>query len=276
MKTRFSRCTAALGLIAGLTLAVAAQAAPTYETYTSSGTTSGGAATFNATGGSVTVSSATGAYFASGSSSKWVVNPVVGATTNSSALVYYAPGGGTNYGFGMDSDGSTAPNHALDNNGNTEAVLLNFSSAVALTNINLGYVSNGSASNTPGAIVGVSLFRWTGTGAPPSLNGVSVSAMGSWQLVGNYADGYGSNNADLLGETSSWWLVSAYNTVFGTAQETVGASSLASTVNDSYFKLFSVGSTVNTTTSKTPEPGSMALAGIALLGAVWTSRRRKA
>jgi len=279
MKKRITRSIAALGLIAGLTLAVTAQASPTY-TYTATSTTSTGAAVFTSSpsGDPVSVTSATGAYVnGSSATSKWTVNSVVGASTGSSALVLYTPGGGLNYGLGMSSDGNAAPNHALDNNGNVEGVLLNFSASVALTNINLGYVSNGSASNTPNAIVGVSLFRWTGSNPPPSLNGetATTAGMGSWQLVGNYADGYGGNASDAIGESSSWWLVSAYDANFGTAQETNStAATLAGTVSDSYFKLFSVSASA-ATTSKTPEPGSMALAGIALVGAAWTRRRSR-
>ena len=94
-------------------------------------------------------------------------------------------------GQGMYTGNDTGtPYHALDNNGNTEAVLLNFTQSVALSSIGLGYAANTAGTNGP---VDISLFRWIGstgtpTGAPTPLVGQTAAAMTGWELVGNYGD----------------------------------------------------------------------------------------
>ncbi|MCE4555128.1 PEP-CTERM sorting domain-containing protein [Pelomonas cellulosilytica] len=220
-------------------------------------------------------------------------------------------------GQGMSSDGSQTPNHALDNNGNTEAVLLKFGASTVLTSIGLGYTSNGTCYNSTTKAsktlandqscsslgsgwslvqngqtqVDVSLFRWTGTGTPTGnptpLVGQSSTAMAGWELVGNYGDMVTdtSNPYNLVnssGKTSSWWLISAYNSGFSqTASESRGSLDNGG----DYFKLYSVAGTKCTstvdskgvcggTTSKTPEPATLALTSVALLGVAGLRRRQ--
>lgn len=191
---------------------------------------------------------------------------------------------------------SGSPYHALDNNGNTEAVLLNFSASTVLTSIGLGYTSNGTTSNcssgcngTSGVTVDLSVFRWTGTGAPPSLTGTNAGTMAGWELVGNYGDfGYDTSNpynlVNSAGKTSSWWLITAYNSGFTQGAQTENRG--ATNQGDDYFKLYAAAgskctSTVDSngvcggTTVKLPEPTSLALTSVALFG-VAGLRRRKA
>ncbi|HEU6453984.1 MAG TPA: PEP-CTERM sorting domain-containing protein [Roseateles sp.] len=243
---------------------------------------------------------------------------VVSGNWASSPLVWYSGNG-----QGMSSDGSNTPNHAIDNTNNTEAVLLNFSASTVLTSIGLGYTSNGKCkNNTTGVIttlandascpsgttllqngttqVDMSVFRWTGagtpTGSPTPLVGQASTTMAGWELVGNYGDMiYDTSNpynvVNSSGKSSSWWLISAYNSGF--KQTTTSGTSIATEnrgVLDNggdYFKLYAVAgtkctSTVDnkgvcggTSTGKLPEPATLALTSVALVG-VAGLRRRKA
>lgn len=246
---------------------------------------------------------------------------VVTGNWASSALVWYSGNG-----QGMSSDGSQTPNHALDNTGNTEAVLLNFSASTVLSSIGLGYTSNGTCKNTVtnatqtlandqscsslgsnwtllqngSTQVDVSLFRWTGagtpTGSPTALVGQASTTMAGWELVGNYGDMITDttnpyNTVNSSGKSSSWWLISAYNSGF---KQTSASSTSIATENrgvldngGDYFKLYAVAgskctSTVDnkgvcggSSTGKLPEPATLALTSVALVG-VAGLRRRKA
>jgi hypothetical protein len=267
MKSLRSNLFVAAALAAGLLGASNGAMAASTWVYQFAGV-DGGAATTSYTGAPTTAPDLTisGRYVANGASN----TGVSGNWNNNaaSALTYYSGGG-----LGMLSDGSAQPNHAIDNGGtNTEAVLLSFASVVKLTSIGLGYKS-GDAD--------VSVFRYTGTVAPTLTGGATLSAMttAGWELVGNYADlstdtsdPYNTINPQNKG--SSWWLISAYNSAWGTG---TGLSQ-----GDDYFKMFAVAGDVctnqNTSTGvcgggKAPEPGSLALLGAAAVAAVGVRRR---
>jgi hypothetical protein len=303
MKKSGSRWFALLSLAAGLSASFSASA-----DWTFGGATSGGPAYTSIAGSpasdpSLTISgayAANGGTLTSGASGTSIVagnsygisgfaNAATWTVNSSSTLQYY---GGNGLGMSSDSTLSQAPNHALDNGvstgatdlisglGNTEAVMLSFNSSVVLSSIGIGYVF-GDAD--------VSVFRYIGSNiVAPALNGTTASLSGmqgaGWQLVGNYGDlavdttsPYNAVNAGNVG--SSWWLITAYNSSYGAA-----TTGVVSQGND-FFKIYAVAGTKCVSTgggsncgagpsgSKIPEPGSLALVSVGLVGALGLRRR---
>lgn len=209
----------------------------------------------------------------------------INATQFSTANLYdWGSGAGIGVVASSESASATGP-HAIDNVYGIDALMIQFTKGpVNLTGLTIGW--NGTDNATSSYYDSdLSVFVWTGTSAPTltSLTPNSLAdASSGWALVGNYVDvGSGSNTESPLGSSlySSYWLVSAYSSAYGSGTG-LGAG------NDA-FKLLSVaGNTCTGVVSNgtcgsgggnnnVPEPGSLALMGIAMAGFVATRRRKQ-
>jgi PEP-CTERM motif len=197
---------------------------------------------------------------------------------------------GTN-GFGNKDRGETLAatgpvQHAVDNVGSYDYLLLNFSASTVINAFGLGYActTDATGNNCTAAMADVTVMRWAGASPPPTGTGTTTRGSNAtltstgWTLVGSYANvgadsalafgGAAQDTGATAGQASSWWLISAFNSTLngGTACKS-GHALVAATCtggNDS-FKLNWVQTTAGGG-GGVPEPGSLALAAAALLG----------
>lgn len=154
---------------------------------------------------------------------------------------------------------ATNPEHAVDNQGRYDMLLLQFDTAVSLTGVDIGWNSTDSD---------ITVLAFNSAATPDSLVGQTYGALqAGWQLVGHYAD---ANAVAVQGVstpiTSRYWLVGAYNALIGDVGYSKG--------ND-FVKIRGFTATT-TTTTKVPEPSSAWLLAAVLGAGGWASRRRAA
>jgi hypothetical protein len=158
------------------------------------------------------------------------------------------------------------PNHALDNSTpGIDLLQLNFTSAQVLKSVKLGWAGDDGD---------FQLLAWTGSGAATSIVGKTaeqlVASGGGWSLVAT-VDGTGVNGVEYkagtdwttnLNVSSSYWLISAFNSGFGGSAPTGGIDAM---------KVLSVGTDAP---GAVPIPGTLALASLGMLMAVGARRRK--
>ncbi|MBU1225330.1 MAG: PEP-CTERM sorting domain-containing protein [Gammaproteobacteria bacterium] len=188
------------------------------------------------------------------------------------ASAYLTPQGSSGLGIKhADGETTSSPQHAADNYERKESFLFSFAGdKVNLTSSYFGWIANDSD---------FSVYAYTGAGAG-SVSGLTYGNLTSngWTLVGHYNEVSQSNNS---GDTksfantifSSYWLIGAYNGG--------GADS-----KSDYFKLKTVSGLTCADTpggqgcgggsSQVPEPGTLLLVSMGLLGLTRMSRRREA
>ena len=210
--------------------------------------------------------------------------------TSQHAFDNYASGCGTGgsdanpYSGPTTAGGGTAAVAVSSKNGGCggaiEGLLMNFSSAVSLKSVSIGY---------SGTDADLSVYVWTGGGTGPDMTKQTISndaanGLAGWTLVGsNSMAAVTAQNT-----TSSYTLPSSLYSSYFLVTTYFGANNGNLDYGNDSFKIngwtttaacsgtVNSGTGVCSTGTKVPEPASLALVAVALLGAGTVTRRKSA
>jgi len=161
------------------------------------------------------------------------------------------------------------PQHAIDNNGAYETLLFSFASAVTLSSVTLGYPTVGSQDAGSSDLTILYCKTTAALCATSTFAGKTYSQLvssGNW----GYVDLLNLSSTNDTGSTglnnkSTLWMVGAY--IADLPNQTGNDN------NPDYVKIRAI-TTCTSVVCAVPEPGSLALFGIAG-GALWVGRRRR-
>lgn len=198
--------------------------------------------------------------------SDFASNPMTGDDKINAAkeIVRYGAGWGiTN----QDPDGHTADNYDGSSSTDYDMFLLEFSSAVNLSRATYSYLTT-SASDTQVTVAALTSKDIDGKSWSSVKNTQTIdSGYAQMRNTSGYFTNFKNNSTNVKGTVSKYWLIGALNTAFG------GNSSLEG--NDG-FKLSGVSFTKSATppTTSVPEPTSIMMFGLALVGLFAANRRK--
>ncbi|WP_404355536.1 exosortase-dependent surface protein XDP1 [Methylotuvimicrobium sp. KM1] len=236
---------AALFLSVATALPVTAQATASFTITSSQSQCGSSGCTFNGDGVSADVTA-----FSSTGYSNTTFRNATTAYWNGSGLGVYS------------SNDSGSPSHSVDNYNGVDVALFSFSENVTLQSISIGWKYYDAD---------ISVLAYTGAGAPSSLLGKSAAGLLSsgWTLIGHYAD-LVTNTAKAINEaavSSSYWLISAYNSALGSAPSGNSPGGYLGMSND-YFKVVNLKGTTPPSTGNTqsvPEPSTILMLTLGLI-----------
>ncbi len=214
-------------------------------------------------------------------------NSASGGKLQTQPITWYS---GSGYGMTSSGESSASPNHALDNNGNREALLLDFGASTQLTGVTVGWTGGYDSDITVLAYrpqdYMSSAINPASIAAPTLAGKTYAELLGlGWMLVGNYQNVQEGVTKTVNGGSnpvsSSYWLVMSYNSLIGaapSASSDTSARSFAADGSYDYGKFYSVSYNpgTTTTTNRVPEPPTALLLGMALFGMIGLGNRRLA